>query len=566
MNEHPAAATSIPDTALRPLRRVLALLTLFLATGILAACGSGERYTDEAARNGILLFGNGSEPKGLDPHLVTGVPENKIISSLLEGLIAYHPTDDLQPEPGMAESWESNDDFSQWTFHLRDAKWSNGDPVRAGDFVYSWQRMLTPELGAEYAEMLYILKGAEAFHQGRTKDFSTVGVKALDDRTLQVTLEGPAPYFLNMLKHYSFYPVNPRVVEANGGMADRQSRWSTLENYVGNGPFVLDDWVTNQIIKVRKSPTYWDRDRVKLNGVNFYPVENVTTEETMFRGGRLHLTNTVTPDKIPIFLKKMPDEMMIEPYMGSYFYRVNVTRKPFDDVRVRKALAYSIDKKLLVDKVTKGGQIPATGFVPPGLKGFQTSDAAEFQPELARKLLAEAGYPGGKGFPDTEILINTNEAHRKIAEALQAMWRTELGVNIGIYNQEWKVYLDSQSSLDYDLSRAGWIADYAYPSTFLDIFTTGNGNNDTGWSDPRYDRLIAQARTAPTEEQRMAILEEAEGVLMDGMPIIPIYWYTRTYLKSPLVQGWYPKVLDNHPLKYVSLKVPPRPDTAEAGE
>ena len=366
-----------------------------------------------------------------------------------------------------------------------------------------------------------------------------------------------------MLKHYSWYPVNPRVVEAHGGMTDRQSSWSTLENYVGNGPFVLDDWVTNQIIKVRKSPTYWDRDRVKLNGVNFYPVENVTTEETMFRGGRLHLTNTVTPDKIPIFLEKMPQEMKIEPYMGVYFYRINVTRKPFDDVRVRKALAYSIDKKLLVDKVTKGGQIPATGFVPPGLKGYETSDAAEFQPELARRLLAEAGYPGGRGFPDVEILINTSEAHRKIAEALQAMWRKELGVNIGIYNQEWKVYLDSQSNLDYDLVRAGWIADYAYPNTFLDIFTTGNGNNDTGWSNQRYDTLIGRARTAQTDEQRMAILQEAEQVLMEDMPIIPIYWYTRTYLKSTLIEGWHPKALDNHPIKYVSLKAPPPPASAE---
>lgn len=562
MNDPRATATLTSTEPWSPIRRAFAILTLILSAGLLAACGSGERYTDEAARNGILLWGNGSEPKGLDPHLVTGVPENKIISSLLEGLIAYHPTDDLQPEPGMAERWESNEDFSQWTFHLRDAQWSNGDPVRASDFVYSWERMLTPSLGAEYAEMLYILKGAEDFHQGRTTDFSTVGVKALDDKTLQVTLEGPAPFFLNMLKHYSWYPVNPRVVEAHGGMSDRQSSWSTLENYVGNGPFVLDDWVTNQIIKVRKSSTYWDRDRVKLNGVNFYPVENVTTEETMFRGGRLHLTNTVTPDKIPIFLEKMPQEMKIEPYMGVYFYRINVTRKPFDDVRVRKALAYSIDKKLLVDKVTKGGQISATGFVPPGLKGYETSDAAEFQPELARRLLAEAGYPGGRGFPDVEILINTSEAHRKIAEALQAMWRKELGVNIGIYNQEWKVYLDSQSSLDYDLVRAGWIADYAYPNTFLDIFTTGNGNNDTGWSNRRYDTLIGRARTAQTDDQRMAILQEAEQVLMEDMPIIPIYWYTRTYLKSTLIEGWHPKALDNHPIKYVSLKAPP-PASAE---
>ena len=521
----------------------------------LAACGVREREVDVAAKNGILLFGNGTEPKSLDPHLVTGVPENHIISSLLEGLIAYHPTNDLEPEPGVAESWQHNEDFTVWRFKLRDdARWSNGEPVTAGDFVYSWQRILSPELGSEYAEMLYVIRNGKEFHQGKTKDFGQVGVKALDDRTLEVILAGPTPFFLNMLKHYSFFPVNPRAVERFGGMTNRQNNWSTAENFVGNGAFRLTQWTTNQIIKVAKSPSYWDAGRVKLKEIHFFPIDNVKSEETAFQAGRLHLTSTVSPDKIPVFKKKNPEQLRIEPYLGLYFFRINVTRPPFNDPRVREALNLSIDRRLLVDRVTQGGQEPASGIVPPGLAGYTVSKQVQFNPKRARELLAQAGFPGGKGFPKKEILINTSEAHRKIAEAMQAMWRENLGIDVGIYNQEWKVYLDSQSKLDFDLSRSGWIADYAYPMTFLEIFTKGNGNNDTGWSNPSYDALIQQARTAGSEPERMKLMQEAEKVILTELPVVPIYWYTRVYLKDPRLEGWNPALLDNRSYKYVSFK------------
>ena len=535
-------------------------IAVVICVGILAAsCGERVSETARAAESGILLIGNGSEPKGVDQHLVTGVPESQIITALMEGLVAFDPRDDLKVEPGMAESWEANGDFSVWTFHLRpDAKWSNGDPVTAQDFAYSWERILTPTLGAEYAPMLYSIKNAEKFNMGEITDFSRVGVRVIDDVTLQVELEGPAPYFLNMLKHPSYYPVNPRVVEEHGGMTDRQSGWSTLENYVGNGPFKLKSWVTNQVIEVERNPLYWDAETVKLNGIRFYPVDNVSTEESMFRNDRLHLTNTVNQEKIAFFQKELPEQMTISPYLGNYFYRVNVTREPFDDARVRRALALAIDKKLLVEKVTKGGQAPATGFVPQGIPGYEPSKAITFQPDEARRLLAEAGYPDGRGFPEAEIMINTSESHRRVAEAIQALWKQELNIDVGIYNQEWKVYLDSQSNLDYQLSRAGWIGDYVYPSTFIDMFTTGNGNNDTGWSNARYDELVQLARTTGSDDERMAIYHEAEDILLDELPIIPIYWYTRAYLKDPRVRGWYPTLLDRHPYKYVWL------DTGEA--
>ncbi len=530
----------------------VALSTMFCS--MLIACG-GPTEADQAVEDGILLIGNGSEPKGLDPHLVTGVPESQLLRALMEGLVTPHPTDDLAPAPGVAESWENNEDFTVWTFALRETQWTNGDPVKASDFVYSWQRILSPALGAEYAEMLYVIRGADDFHQGRTEDFAQVGVKALDDRTLEVTLEGPTPHFLSMLMHSSFLPVNPRVVDEHGGMTDRQSGWSTLENYVGNGPFQLKEWVTNQIIEVERNPAYWDAATVQLNGIRFFPIDNVGTEEAMFRDGRLHLTNTVSPDKIPSFREEMPDQLRIEPYLGSYFYRINTTRPPFDDVRVRRALALAIDKQLLVERVTQGGQAPATGFVPSGIAGYAPSDTVQFNAQEAQRLLAEAGYPGGQGFPAAEILINTSESHRKIAQAMQAMWKETLGIDIGIYNQEWKVYLDSQSQLDYDISRAGWIGDYVHPTSFLDIFTSGNGNNDTGWSNAQYDGLIGRARVAASEAERMQLLQQAETLLLDEMPIVPIYWYTRVYLKDPRVQGWEPKLLDNHPYKHVSLRV-----------
>lgn len=538
----------------RHLRLTLGILIAAFLGLALASCGDGVPETEKAAREGILLIGNGTEPKTLDPHLATGVPESSIMRSLLEGLISQHPTNDLEPEPGMAESWEHNEDFSVWTFHLRDALWSNGDPVLASDFVYSWERILSPALGAEYAPMLYVIENAEAFNLGEIDDFGQVGVKALDDKTLQVTLQGSTPHFLSMIKHSSYSPVNPRAVEEHGGMTDRQSGWSTLENFVGNGPFRLKSWVTNQVIEVERNPNYWDDETVRLNGIRFYPIDNANTEETMFRNDRLHMTNTVNPDKIAYFQEIMPEEMTISPYLGSYFYRLNVIREPFTDVRVRRALALALDKQLLVQRVTKGGQTAATGLVPEGIPGYTASTTVQYDPDEARRLLAQAGYPGGRGFPQTEIMINTSEAHRKIAEAIQALWKEELGITVGIYNQEWKVYLDSQSNLDYDISRAAWIGDFVYPSTFTEMFTTGNGNNDTGWSNARYDALVARARVAESEEERMAIFHETEELLLEEMPIIPIYSYTRVYLKDPRVQGWYPKLLDAHPYKYVWLE------------
>lgn len=534
------------------LRYGLSLFAIYSAFFLWNGCGPRERRVDHAVKSGILLLGNGTEPEDLDPHTVTGVPENNVISSLFEGLISYHPTDDLKPESGVAESWYSNEDKSQWTFNLRqNAAWSNGDPVTAHDFVFSFQRILSPALAAEYAESLYVLVNAMEFHQGMIDDFSKVGVTALDDYTLEVSLIGPEEGFLGFLKHYSWYPVHPGTILKYGKMDERSTKWTSVERMVSNGPFQLKKWVVNSIIEVSKSPTYWDRDRVRLNEIHFYPIDVDSVEESMFLAGQIHLTNTVPISKIRFHKNKNPEWLHIDPYLGIYFYRFNVTNEKLRDVRIRQALCYAIDRDRIVKHVTLGEQRPASGLTPDGFPGYAPMQPYGFDLARAQALLTESGYPDGSGFPELEILINTDEGHRKIAEVIQEMWRNNLNINVTIHNQEWKVYLNSQSNLEYEVCRAGWIADYVSPMTFVDIWTTGNGNNDTGWSHPEFDRLVALAKRARSNKERLLLLQKAETLMMNEAPIMPIYWYTRVYLKDPRIQGWNPKLLDNRPYKYI---------------
>ncbi len=529
------------------------ILTAFLSASLLlfSGCGKSQRPVDEAIKAGILILGNGAEPQGLDPHLVTGVTENNIITALVEGLISYHPADDNIPEPGVAESWEHDGTATEWTFRLReDALWSNGDPVTAGDFVYSWNRMLSPFFGAKYVDMLYVLDNAEAFHRGRVENFDRVGVKAVDDRTLKIRLIGPTPHFLSMLKHYSWFPVHPPTIEKYGGMNEMASRW-TREEYVGNGPFVLAEWSPNRVIRVTRSPTYWDREQVRLNEIQFRPIDNANTEEAAFRNGEIHLTNTVPPAQIEGYRRSRPDLIHFDPYLATAYYRFNITRPPLDDRRVREALAISVNQELIVENITKGGQRPAYAYTPPGINTYEPPRGFDYDPERARRLLAEAGYPNGERFPEMEILFNTSETHRAVAQAVQDMWKSELGIDIKLHNQEWKVYLPSQQNMEYDISRSGWVGDFVDPITFLSMWTTGNGNNNTGWSNPRYDRLIEAVQQEGDPAKRLALLHAAEEIFLADFPIALQYWGTNIYLKDPRVKGWNPKLLDNHPYKYV---------------
>ncbi len=524
---------------------------------LLQACKQNEETPATlAAREKILLLGNGTEPKGIDPHLVTGVPENHIISSLMEGLVSYHVSDDFETAPGVASHWESNEDSTVWNFHLREnAKWTNGEPVTASDFVYSYRRILTAALGARYADMLYIIKNAEAYHKGEIQNFDKVGVKATDQYTLRFDLIGPTPSFTSMLKHYSWFPVNPRTIEAHGGIENRDASWTQVDHFVGNGPFRLIYWKTNNYIEVQRSPTYWDRENVIPNGIRFFPIERLSTEESAFRAGQLHYCYQIPLDRIEYYKKNKPELVRFDDYLGTYFYRINVTKKPFTDPKVRQALAYAIDRVALVEQITQGNERPASGYIYDGMKGYQSPGTLTFDPAKAKRLLAEAGYPEGEGFPTVSILINTAESHKIIAEAIQEMWREHLKIEIGLINQEWKVYLNSQNSLQYQIARAGWIGDFMDPITFLMIFTSESGNNNTGWENTEYDQLYSQLIQTGDNDSRYQIMQKMESILLDELPIIPIYWYTRKYLLDPNIKNWNPKLLDNRPYKSIDFIV-----------
>ena len=527
---------------------------LILASLVLAACTGGESNVSEGNRLGILHYGNGSEPQGLDPHVVTGVPENHLIRALFEGLAVKNPYT-LEPEPGVAERWDFSEDRRIITFHLRqDALWSNGDQMTAHDYVWSWQRALSPAMGNLYAYMLYPVLNAEAYATGKLEDFSHVGVKALDDKTLQVTLTEPTPFFLQLMDHYSTFALHRPTIEKFGKATDRFTRWTRVENIVSNGAFTLSEWKLNRRITMTKSETYWDRDSVRLNGVVFYPTENIVSEERMFRVGQLHYTQTIPLDKIPVYQAMENTPYVQAPYLGTYFFLINTNRPPVDDVRVRKALSMSIDRQKLNDTVLQKSNVPAYTITPPGTLGYQPPKLFDFDPEQARQLLADAGFPGGEGWPGLELIYNTSESHRKIAVALQQMWKDELNIQVTISNQEWKVYLDSVTQMEFDIARRGWIGDYVDPNNFLDLYLTDGGNNNTGYSDPRYDEMITRlAPQAKTREERFAIFYEAEQMLMEEMPILPIYTYTSKHLIHHSVKGLPSNLMDSLNLKYVWL-------------
>jgi len=496
-----------------------------------------------------LRVGNGAEPQDLDPHVVSGVLEHRILSTLFEGLVDCDPGD-LHIMPAVAESWTVSDDGRQYVFQLRhDALWSNGDPVVAEDFVYAWRRILTPALGAQYAQMLYCLKNARAYHEGTLDDFGKVGVHAIDSKTLEVTLENPTPYFLSMQIHFAWYPVHRGTIERFGAIASRNSKWTRPGNLVGNGAYRLNRWVPNNYIEVVKNERYWNAHKVRLPRIVYWPMDNAFTEERSFRTGALHLTENVPLLKVPAYRRDHPEQIHLDPYFGSYFYRINVTRPPLNDVRVRRALAMAIDRKAITTRVLTGGQRPAGTLTPPGVADYVCDAGIEFDPAGARRLLSEAGYPGGRGFPGVEILYNTSESHKIIAEAIQDMWKTNLNISAQLLNQDWKVYLASQRTLDYSVARASWIGDYADPNTFLECFRSDNGNNNTGWTSAAYDTLLDEAAQTPDPAARLDRLREAERILLDECPIIPIYYYTRVYLKSPEVKGWKSNILG-----YISFK------------
>lgn len=528
-----------------------------LALLLMTACGGETQLSnvESGIRDQILYVSNGPEPEDIDPHVTTGVPEHYIQQSLFEGLITKDPAT-LAPVPGVAKSWEVSPDSTRYTFYLRDnARWTNGDLVTAADFVYAWKRSLSPALASEYAYMLYPVKNAVAYNQGKLDDFSQVGVIAIDPQTLVVDLESPTPWFLQLLDHNSTYPVHRDTIESHGAFDRRGSGWTRPENFVGNGPFKLKQWSPGQVLVVEKNPLYWDADQIRLNQVHYHVVENKQTEERMFRTGQIHMTldGQVIADRVPTYQAELPDQIRIYPYLGVYYYLFNTTKPPFNDVRVRRAFSLAIDRDAITEKVILGGKRPARTFTPPDTAGYNGGEHLDYDPELARALLAEAGYLEGEGFPAVELLFNTHANHAKAATALQQMWKQTLNVNVTLVNQEWMVYLNSRINLTFDIARAAWLADYADPHTFLEMFTSGSGNNHTGWTDPEYDRLVALAGQTVDTEERYAYYRTAESILMEQMPIAPVYHEASINLVHPSVRGLHRNVLTYYPFKYVHL-------------
>ena len=524
------------------------LLVISICLLICASCSDRKKLVDYGVEQQILHIGNGSEIADIDPQITTGMPENRVITAISEGLTLKDPKT-LKVIPGVAERWEISADGMTYTFYIREnAKWSNGDDLTANDFVQSWRRSFLPALGNQYASSLFVIKNARAFYEG-TVGFDQVGVKALDRKTLQVQLIAPTSYFLQLLDHHSAFPVHISTIEKYGAIDERGTKWTRPENFVGNGAFVPKEWTPNKYISVAKNPYYWDADKVRLNEIRFYPIEKYSVEERMYRAGQLHVTYYLPRDKLPLYHAKNDGVLRSFPNFATYFYRFNNTIKPLNDLRVRKALAYSIDRQKIVEFVTKFGQKPAYALTPPDPNSYIPKAKMPYDPELARQLLSEAGFPGGAGFPKLSIAFNTNDEHEKIAVAIQQMWKKELGITVALDNVEWKVFLDRERQLDYEIDRASWYGDYLDPNTFLEMFTTGNGNNKTGFTNATYDELIRKAALETSAEKRMSYFQQADAILVDEVPILPIYTYHWNRLVSNSVKGW-----QDNPMDYFSFK------------
>ena len=509
----------------------------------LAGCGGVSRRAD-------LVFINGAEPETLDPAIITGQPEGRVVNALFEGLCAYDAGG--RAVPGVAESWELSPDGRHYTFHLRaDAKWSDGRPLVAGDFVSSWKRTLTPATGAQYNYMLFPIKNAGAYADGKIKDFSEVGVRAPDDRTLLVELENPTPYFLELCAFPTLQPVRVDLIDRVG------DEWVKPGHIIGNGAYVLESWRINDKIRLKKNPHYWNRNNVSLETVDILPISDANVAFNFYASGLADLVmdKGLAP---PALLDELKGKSWFHaaPFLGIYFLRYNCERGPFKDEKVRRAFSLAVDKKQIVEKITRAGEIPAPGFVPPGIPNYMGTDGLPFDPPAAKQLLADAGFPGGKGFPLVNYLYSKSELNEAIAVELQSMWRETLGVNVNLVRQEWKVYLNSLSLLDYDIARSSWVGDYPDPNTFLDMFLTGGGNNRTGWSSADYDKLIADASREVDPGKRLEILRRAEDLLVQqAVPVAPIYYYVGIQLYDPdKLGGIRANVLDEHPIRAIYRK------------
>lgn len=536
--------------------RRLPCLALLTGALLAASCAKRETPAEEGIRTRTLLVGNLAEPASLDPNLIDAYTDMNLAVALFEGLTVLDERTSAAL-PGVADHWEISPDGLVYTFHLRPtAQWSNGDPVTADDFAYSFQRILSPDFAASYSYMLWPIRNAEAFNSCKLKDFSAVGVAVLDAHTLRITLDRPTPYLLALAAHNTWMPVPRGTVEKFGRMQDRATAWTRPGNLVSNGPFTLTEWQPNSRIIVTKNARYWDAAHNHLERVIFFPTEQSDTEERNFRAGQVHLTYSVPAAKIPVYQQTAPGSLRLDPLLSQLFVNFNTTRAPLNNPKVRRALSLAIDRAAICRSVYNGSRLPAASFTPPGCGGYVPPEPVRLDYDAARALLAEAGYPGGRGLPSLPFQVLNDDKTPKIAEALQAMWEKELGVHLTIEPYEQKTLLQNQQSLNFTVAIQGWTADFPDPITFLGTFTTGNGNNWTGWGSRAYDALIAQASATADPDARFALFQQAESLLLGESPIAPLMFGSRSYLIHPAVKNWQPAPLGLHRYQVVELQAP----------
>ncbi len=521
----------------------LFLTAAVILSAALLVTGCGKKA---ASKGTEMIIENGAEPQSIDPTQIQGNVEQRINAALFEGLVTTDPKT-CEAVPGVAESWERSADDTVLTFHLRKTTWSDGTPVTAQTFVDSWLYFMAPSTAAVYAYMpAMVIKGAADYNAGKA-DASTVGLRAVDDYTLEVTLVGPVPYAVDMMTHYSFDVLPMHTIKKFG------KDWIKPENFVGNGPFILESWVPQEKVTVVPNEKYWNKQNVFLSRITFLPIDDMTTAYNKYKNGEIdwNTTNTFPLDMLDEV--KLRDDYQVYPNLASYYLAFNLNNKTLKDVRVRKALIESLDTKELVEKVTKGGQI-ATGAFVPEMAGYTPADGMKFDVAEAKKLLADAGYPDGKGFPKLTYIYNTSDSHKKIAEWAQQQWKTNLGIDMDLQNMEWATFLAKRQANDFEIAREGWIGDYQDPSNFLELLKSDSGNNDGRYNNPDYDALLEKASKMPAGAERMQVLRDAETMAVDrDASIIPMYIYvTQNLIDLNKWEGWYSNTLDLHP--YTGLK------------
>lgn len=560
-----------------------------------AACGKPAQPTQQpgqaqppAKSEKVVRYNVGADPKSLDPAEITALTDFHVVNQLFEGLVRLDK--DNKEVPGMATKWTVSGDGLKYVFELRDAKWSTGDPVTAQDFEYAWKRALDPRNGFEYAYQLYYIKGGEDLNSikfpsekdEKYKDkkdqfekdkaeatkkvedaMKNVAVKAVNDKTLEVTLVAPTPYFLGLTAFPTLMPVSKKV-------AEKTADWhAKADTYVSNGPFKLTEWKRKDSLTMVKNTAYWDAATVKLDKLFYTMVEEESTELTLFDTDKIDITHTVPKPEIPRLKADPKSGFQPFPMVGMLYYAINMRKPEFKDVRVRKALTLAIDRKTLAENVWKGTMMPAYAVVPPGIPDAEPGSEYRkvggnlFKEDVAeaKKLLAEAGFPDGKGFPELTIMYNTNEAHKATAEAVADMWKKNLGIqNVKLANQEWKVFQKTRSNAQYQVARHGWIGDYLDPMTFMDLWITepedklGTTNNDPKYANPKYDQLIKDAKKSPDNKVRMKNMHDAEKLILEEFPIIPLLFYTDPILVKPYVKGYVKNALGNLDFKWADIQ------------